>query len=311
MHDSVDSLLAPDAAEDEVTIVATPPWLHAPQALAALRRGRHVLCEKPLAITLDEARSLDAAARSAGRVLACCSARFSTRALLRNVRALLDRGDIGANWRVHWRSRAAGSRAGIEYQPTSRWFLDRARSGGGSLLDWGGYDVAVWVELFRPIAVTVESAWFGYPQRGPALPPDVKCDVEHQAVATLRLHLADGKSVPVQFERSAACFGATGDLFQIEGDRGALEWDWLDWQGDAIRVHGADPDGKSTITHHTLPHPDQPGCHARPLHELAALLRGEPNTALTGARAVQCYAVIAAIQAAATTQQPQTVAFTS
>src|SRR5205823_5056413 len=55
-----------DAAVD-IVYVASPVALHAPQAMAALRAGRHVLCEKPVAMNYPEARSIaEAAAQSRG-----------------------------------------------------------------------------------------------------------------------------------------------------------------------------------------------------------------------------------------------------
>ena len=58
-------------ARDDVDLVyiATPPFLHYPQALAALEAGKHVICEKPLAMTVEQADTLIAAARKSDRVL--------------------------------------------------------------------------------------------------------------------------------------------------------------------------------------------------------------------------------------------------
>src|SRR5437868_6240756 len=55
-YDSLDALLA----DSEVEIVAlnTPPSLHAPQGLAALNAGKHLFCEKPLALTVEEGEQL-------------------------------------------------------------------------------------------------------------------------------------------------------------------------------------------------------------------------------------------------------------
>lgn len=52
----------------DAVVIATPPALHEPMALAAIRAGKHVLCEKPLAATLDAARAMRDAAQAAGVV---------------------------------------------------------------------------------------------------------------------------------------------------------------------------------------------------------------------------------------------------
>ncbi len=63
--------LAPVLADPsiEAVVIAAPNALHAPLALAALRAGKHVLLEKPMALTLGDCDELIAAARAAGRVL--------------------------------------------------------------------------------------------------------------------------------------------------------------------------------------------------------------------------------------------------
>ncbi|HEU5319078.1 MAG TPA: Gfo/Idh/MocA family oxidoreductase, partial [Chloroflexota bacterium] len=53
----------------DVVSVATPHYLHAPHAVAALRAGKHVLCEKPLTVTLEDADSMIFAAQDFGRSL--------------------------------------------------------------------------------------------------------------------------------------------------------------------------------------------------------------------------------------------------
>src|SRR4051794_28369254 len=57
-------------ARDDIDVVtiATPNSSHEPITLAALQAGKHVLCEKPLALSLDEAKRMAAAAGEAGRV---------------------------------------------------------------------------------------------------------------------------------------------------------------------------------------------------------------------------------------------------
>ena len=91
-YTSLDDLLA-DPAVDAVYI-STTNQLHAQQAIAAAKAGKHVLCEKPLALNLPDARAIVAACREAGVVLA-------TNHHLRNasahkaIRALVQQGAIG------------------------------------------------------------------------------------------------------------------------------------------------------------------------------------------------------------------------
>lgn len=64
--DSFDDLLADDAVD--VVLVTTPPRLHRPMAIAALEAGKHVICEKPLALNVREAEEMAAVAASSGLV---------------------------------------------------------------------------------------------------------------------------------------------------------------------------------------------------------------------------------------------------
>src|SRR6202051_2987300 len=64
---SLDEALS-DTAVNAVYI-ATPVFLHAPQTIQSLRAGKHVLCEKPMAMNEPEARSMVQAAEKSGRLL--------------------------------------------------------------------------------------------------------------------------------------------------------------------------------------------------------------------------------------------------
>lgn len=81
----------PDVA---AVVVATPEWLHAEPALAVLASGKHLLCEKPLATSVPEARRIVQAAEAAGRTLMVChQLRFDPRYAL--AKEAVDRGEIG------------------------------------------------------------------------------------------------------------------------------------------------------------------------------------------------------------------------
>ncbi|MDB5585562.1 MAG: NAD(P)-dependent oxidoreductase [Devosia sp.] len=76
VHNNIENLLAAPALPDDIVVVATPPRTHAELAIRAFASGRHVLSEKPLGISSDEAEQMLAAARRAGKHLGDCSMRF-------------------------------------------------------------------------------------------------------------------------------------------------------------------------------------------------------------------------------------------
>lgn len=120
--------LAADPGVDAV-VVGTPNSLHAPQAIACLRAGKHVLVEKPMARSLAEAEAmLEAAQASESFLMVAHCWRFHA-----DVRALRDRIDGGELGRVV-KTRGYGVHAG--WGP-SGWFTDPELAGGGALLDMG------------------------------------------------------------------------------------------------------------------------------------------------------------------------------
>src|SRR5207248_5055105 len=134
----LESLLA--LPELDAVSICTPDYLHEPMVRAALAAGKHVLCEKPLAATLEQGERLAAAARQSDRV---CMIGFSRRFRedSRAVKALVDNGDLGSIYH----SRAGWLRR--RFNPSVRgWFLSKERSGGGPLIDLGVHqiDLALW-----------------------------------------------------------------------------------------------------------------------------------------------------------------------
>jgi len=126
---SLDALLA--RPEIDAVAIAVPNAAHASCACAALRAHKHVLLEKPMALSLDECDEILACERaSRGRLqigLVCRSAP-STRA----VRALIATGRLGSIHHVKaqvWRRRGIPGLGG--------WFTTKAISGGGPLIDLG------------------------------------------------------------------------------------------------------------------------------------------------------------------------------
>jgi 1,5-anhydro-D-fructose reductase (1,5-anhydro-D-mannitol-forming) len=112
----------------DAVYISTTNELHRDQAIAAVRAGKHVLCEKPLAMTLEDARAMVGAAREAGVVLA-------TNHHLRNAATHRAMRDAIAGGRIG-RPLAARVFHAVYLPPHLQgWRLDRPDAGGGVILD--------------------------------------------------------------------------------------------------------------------------------------------------------------------------------
>ncbi|MGH2598581.1 MAG: Gfo/Idh/MocA family protein [Dehalococcoidia bacterium] len=129
--------------------ICTPNALHAPIAIAAARAGKHVLVEKPMAMSLDEADAMVEAARQAGVVLMVAhNLRFVP--IYETVKRVVAEGTIGRPLAV----RGVFMHAGPDefWGATSDWFWKPELAGGGSLLDMGIHmiDLVRWF-VDRPV----------------------------------------------------------------------------------------------------------------------------------------------------------------
>ena len=141
-----------DSAVDAV-YVASPVALHAPQTVAALRAGRHVLCEKPVALNYDEARRMVACAQECGRTLGIAYYRRMYPKLQR-ARALVQQGAIG-------RPVMAWLANHYWYDETGYglWRLDPKMAGGGPLYDIASHRIDVLNFFFgQPVRATAQIA---------------------------------------------------------------------------------------------------------------------------------------------------------
>jgi predicted dehydrogenase len=111
-------------ADVDVVYIATPPFLHYPQARAALDAGKHVIVEKPLALTVAQADELVATARRRDRLLiANLMQRYNP--LFEAVRRLIETKALGEVLHGTFENYASD-----ENLPPEHWFWDRDKSGG-------------------------------------------------------------------------------------------------------------------------------------------------------------------------------------
>jgi len=121
-------------AIDAVAIV-TPNHLHVPIAQAFLRRGFHVICDKPLASNLADALTLRALARQSGKLF-CLTHNYTGYPLVRHARAMVAAGTLGALRlvQVEYPQEWLTEPLELQGQKQAEWRTDPARSGAGGCL---------------------------------------------------------------------------------------------------------------------------------------------------------------------------------
>jgi predicted dehydrogenase len=126
-YDSVEDMLAEHSVD--AVVIATPNYLHAPQTIAALEAGIHVMVEKPMAINTAEAEAMAEASRRSGALLMVAHCwRFDVEILWLRQQALS--GHLGKIIRTK------GYGVHTNWGPNG-WFAEKRMAGGGALADMG------------------------------------------------------------------------------------------------------------------------------------------------------------------------------
>jgi len=212
-------------ADPNVTVVdcVLPNHAHTPAILECLAAGKPVYCEKPLALSSEEARELAAAARMhKTRVGMTFNYRFLPAIL--KARQLCQDGALGEVYGFHFEYLHGG------YQDATRpltWRMRRESSGGGALVDLGAHAIDLIRHLLGEIVevlattktfITERPVRKGSAEKGPVTVDDA---------AWVQVRLASGAVGTLEVSRFAT--GSADDLrFRIEGSRGALKFDLMD-----------------------------------------------------------------------------------
>lgn len=220
---NVEEMLNSETAQnDDIVIISTPPMAHFDPTRLSIESGRHVLCEKPLAMNGSQAQEMVQLAEKHNRLLGCCSVRFIGMPHMEALKKVIKSGSLGEIYHVTFVNKWERSRSGIEYQPASRWFLDSKLSGGGVLMDWGPYDFATLNDILNPNSIEIHTAWTAKPQTE-IDPLDTPFDVETHVGAFMTFS-SGNHPIHVHYERASCAHGESYVRAEIEGTLGSLRW---------------------------------------------------------------------------------------
>ncbi|MFE6234295.1 Gfo/Idh/MocA family protein [Cellulosimicrobium sp. NPDC057862] len=207
----------------DVVAVCTPSGSHARLALAALEAGKHVVVEKPLAVTVEDALLVERVARERGLVVSMVSQRrFEPQH--QALRRALDDGALGelrlVATHVPWYR-------DDDYYAAARWRSSLAE-GGGSLMNQGVHNVDLLRWLCGPVeSVTAQAGTLARPvDRGAGADGDA---AEDTTVATLRLAsgalgvVTTTTATPPGFPATLALHGSRGSVELAQDE--VLRWD--------------------------------------------------------------------------------------
>lgn len=169
--------------------VCVPNYLHAEMTIAAFEAGKHVICEKPLAMSPKEGEAMVAASKKADKLfMTAFNNRF--RGDTQTLKRFIEKGELGE---IYYAKTGWIRRKGIPGM--GGWFTNKSKSGGGPLIDIGVHvlDMTLWL-MGNPKAVTVSGssyAKFGYKGEGMGdwgtSEKGGICDVEDLAAGFIRL----------------------------------------------------------------------------------------------------------------------------
>ena len=199
----------------EAVVLAFPTGTRTALALEALAKGKHVLLEKPVAMSCDEVRQMMAA--RGDRQVACCSSRMRFLESARVAAELIASGALGPLRVVRHRCvQACGPKP---EQPRPDWRMIRARNGGGYLVNWGCYDLDYLLGItgwtLKPTVVLAQT-W--------RVPPQFEShiwsgsDAEAHYAALVR---CEGGAV-LTLERGEYMAAETENAWQVVGTQGSL-----------------------------------------------------------------------------------------
>ncbi len=234
-HHATDWRLVTRAEDIDLVLVLTPNDSHAEIALDALAHGKHVLCEKPLANTLDGALAMCRAAVASGLVhqVGFIYRKWPAAAF---ARALIEAGEIGEI--VHYRGRYLHD-YGLDPAMPMTWRLQRALSGGGSGADIGSHVIDMARHLVGEIDGVFARSRTHFGHRPVAGRPGETAAVDVDEITDMLVEFESGITGSLQTSWLAG--GHKMDIaFAVHGTKGSIEYS-SERPTDVLLYRTADP----------------------------------------------------------------------
>lgn len=285
---SYPDMLAAEASRDdgiEAVSIVTPNHLHHPVAMAALAAGLHIMCDKPLAITMDEADELAAAAHRSDRQFAVTYT-YSGYPMVREARALIAAGAIGAVRKVvvtysqGWLARPIER----EGHKQAGWRTDPSRAGPGGCIGDIGVHAFHLAEFVAGLRVAYLCADLSALVDGRAIDDDCNMLLRFEGGARGVL-IASQVAIGDQNALSIKVHGATGSITWAQEVPNELTIAGSDGTIRTARV------GDPGLSPHALGSTRLPGGHPEGYIEAFANLYSDFYDAIVDGSPLQTYAI--------------------
>jgi len=257
----------------DVVDVATPTWLHYPVTMAAIAAGKHIIVDKPLAVTSAQAREMRDAARAAG-VVNAVTFNYRYHPVVQHARAIIANGEIGdvrfvhgqylQEWLLHdtdfsWRLEPdKAGEACVIGDAGAHWFdLAEHLTGSRIVRVLADLNTAVKVRK-RPVGKSREA----FAAAGAGETEDYRVQVDDLSSALVRFE----NGAVGNFFASQVCAGHKNDLrIEINGSKASLAWKkenseelWIGHRGAPNQTVMKDP---SLLDAAAQPYAAMPGGH--------------------------------------------------
>lgn len=254
-------------ADIEAVYIATPVYLHAEQTIAAAEAGKHVLVEKPMALTVADCDRMIAACTANGVKLGVAYYRRFYPVLVR-VKEIIASGEIG---NVTLAQANAFEYVDLPADSPRHWFLEKGKSGGGPMMDFGCHRIELLIDIFgrvTGVSGLVSNAAFGR-------------EVEDTAAASFQF--ASGVCASVTVTHAAI---EAKDTLDIYGTKGSIHIPVLN-KGDMTVLTSEGERAES--------HPPAANIHAPLIEDFADAVLNDQEPAVTGEMGREVQRVLAQV----------------